>query len=143
MVRRTTSGSTTPDGCTGTSPGRCSGLDPTVPSPAWLQRRLVLAGMRPISLMVDVTNYVMLDLGQPLHAFDRARLAGPIVVRRATSGETLRTLDDVDRALDPRDLVIADDTGPIALAGVMGGAATEIRDDDHRRRPRSRALRRR
>ncbi|HVW79720.1 MAG TPA: phenylalanine--tRNA ligase subunit beta [Mycobacteriales bacterium] len=103
-----------------------SELDPSVASPAWLQRRLVLAGMRPISLMVDVTNYVMLAVGQPTHAFDRATLRGPIVVRRALAGERLRTLDDVDRALDPRDLLITDDSGPIALAGVMGGAATEI-----------------
>lgn len=101
-------------------------LDPTVDSPAWLQRRLVQGGMRPISLMVDVTNYVMLAVGQPTHAFDRASLRGAIVVRRAMAGERLRTLDDVDRDLDPRDLVIADDSGPIALAGVMGGAATEI-----------------
>jgi phenylalanyl-tRNA synthetase beta chain len=105
-----------------------SDLDPKVASPAWLQRRLVLAGMRPISLMVDVTNYVMLTLGQPTHAFDHATLQGPIVVRRARGGERLRTLDGVDRELDPRDLLITDDSGPIALAGVMGGAATEITD---------------
>jgi phenylalanyl-tRNA synthetase beta chain len=105
-----------------------SDLDPTVASPSWLQRRLVLAGMRPISLMVDVTNYVMLAVGQPTHAFDRATVRGPVVVRRARAGERLRTLDGVDRELDPRDLLITDDSGPIALAGVMGGAATEITD---------------
>jgi phenylalanyl-tRNA synthetase beta chain len=116
-----------PEGCSRYLARTLSGLDPSARSPAVLARRLVLAGMRPISLMVDVTNYVMLDVGQPLHAFDRARLQGPIVVRWAAAGERLRTLDDVDRALDPRDLVIADDSGPIALAGVMGGAATEIR----------------
>ena len=101
-------------------------VDPAAHSPQWLQRRLTLAGMRPISLAVDVTNHVMLDLGQPLHAFDRERLSGGIVVRRATPGEKIRTLDDVDRALDPADLVIADDSGAIAIAGVMGGATTEI-----------------
>jgi phenylalanyl-tRNA synthetase beta chain len=103
-----------------------AGLDPTAPSPAWLRRRLTGAGMRPISLPVDVTNYVMLELGQPLHAFDRSRLAGTVVVRRARAGERLVTLDGVDRALDPDDLLITDDSGPIALAGTMGGAATEI-----------------
>lgn len=105
------------------------GIDPAAPSPQWLQRRLTLAGMRPISLAVDVTNHVMIDLGQPLHAFDRTALRGSIVVRRASAGERLRTLDDVDRALHPNDLVIADDSGAIAIAGVMGGAATEIRTD--------------
>jgi phenylalanyl-tRNA synthetase beta chain len=114
------------DGCDRYVARALDDLDTSVPSPQWLQRRLVLAGMRPISLMVDATNYVMLDVGQPLHAFDRDRLRGPIVVRRARDGERLRTLDDVDRALDPRDLVISDDSGAIALAGVMGGAATEI-----------------
>src|SRR3954451_8869588 len=103
-----------------------TGLDAKATSPAWLQRRLTLAGMRPVSLAVDVTNHVMLDLGQPLHAFDRAKLTGDIVVRRATPGERIRTLDDVQRTLDVRDVVITDDSGPIAIAGVMGGASTEI-----------------
>ena len=102
------------------------GLDPAAPSPDWLRRRLLLAGMRPISLAVDVTNHVMLELGQPLHAFDLDTLRGPVVVRRAAPGERLTTLDGQDRALDPDDLVITDDRGPIALAGVMGGAETEI-----------------
>jgi phenylalanyl-tRNA synthetase beta chain len=118
-----------PAGCSRYVARSLSGLSASVGTPSWLARRLVLAGMRPISLMVDVANYVMLDLGQPLHAFDRARLQGPLVVRWARDGENLRTLDDVDRTLDPRDLVIADDSGPVALAGVMGGAATEIRAD--------------
>jgi phenylalanyl-tRNA synthetase beta chain len=101
-------------------------LDLSAASPPWMQRRLTLAGMRPISLAVDVTNHVMLELGQPLHAFDRERLSGRIVVRRAARGERIRTLDDVDRTLDEADLLITDDSGPIAIAGVMGGASTEI-----------------
>ncbi len=96
------------------------------PSPPWLQRRLHLCDMRPISNVVDVTNYVMLELGQPLHAFDAATLHGGIRVRRARPGERLTTIDDVERALTPDMLVIADERGPIAVAGVMGGAATEV-----------------
>ena len=106
-----------------------TGIDPTRPSPGWMVRRLEQAGMRSISLAVDVSNYVMLELGQPTHAYDRAKLTGDIVVRRATDGERLVTLDDADRVLDPADLLICDDSGPIGLAGVMGGASTEIDAD--------------
>ena len=99
------------------------------PSPPWLRARLTGAGMRPISNVVDVTNYVMLALGNPLHAFDRTSLAGDrIVVRRAKRGEKLRTLDGVERELDEHDLVIADAERAIALAGIMGGEETEVRD---------------
>jgi phenylalanyl-tRNA synthetase beta chain len=96
-------------------------------SPLWLKARLLAAGMRPISNVVDVTNYVMLALGNPLHAFDFAKLAGGrIVVRRAHGGEKLRTLDGVDRDLEPYDLMIADGGRSVALAGIMGGEETEI-----------------
>ncbi|HEY3340301.1 MAG TPA: phenylalanine--tRNA ligase subunit beta [Propionicimonas sp.] len=104
-----------------------TGIDPSRPSPRWLARRLVMAGMRSISLAVDITNYVMLETGQPLHAYDASLLTGPIVVRKAGAGETLVTLDDVTRALSADDLLITDDTGAIGLAGVMGGQSTELR----------------
>jgi phenylalanyl-tRNA synthetase beta chain len=98
-------------------------------SPAWLKVRLLGAGMRPISNVVDVTNYVMLALGSPLHAFDHNTLVGGrIIVRRARPGETLETLDGTTRELDPEDLVIADAERPIAVAGVMGGAETEVKE---------------
>jgi len=97
------------------------------PSPLWLKSRLLAAGMRPIANVVDVTNYVMLALGNPLHAFDFETLhGGKIVVRRARKGEEMRTLDGVERRLEPEDLLIADTERAIALAGIMGGEETEI-----------------
>ncbi|MFI1865110.1 phenylalanine--tRNA ligase subunit beta [Streptomyces jumonjinensis] len=117
-----------PIGCDRFTARTVVGLDPEARSPIWLTRRLQKAGMRPISLAVDITNYVMLELGQPLHAYDRTLVEGPIGVRRAEAGEKLTTLDGVTRVLDVDDLVITDDRGPIGLAGVMGGANTEIAD---------------
>ncbi|MFC4017984.1 phenylalanine--tRNA ligase subunit beta [Micromonospora sp. GCM10011542] len=102
------------------------GVDPTAPTPAWMRQRLTTAGVRSISLPVDITNYVMLELGQPMHAFDAERIAGLLVVRRALPGEKLTTLDGVDRVLVADDMVICDDTGPISLAAVMGGETSEV-----------------
>ncbi len=97
------------------------------PSPPWLQRRLEAAGQRPINNVVDVTNFVLFELGQPLHAFDLDRLEGPAIrVRRARAGERITTLDGKERALDPEVLVIADRARPVAVAGVMGGAESEV-----------------
>ena len=115
-----------PAGCPVFVTRTVTGFDPAAPTPSWLARRLFLAGMRPISLAVDVTNYVMLELGQPIHGYDGDKLAGAIRVRRATPGERLRTLDGVDRTLSPEDLLITDGSGPIGLAGVMGGETTEL-----------------
>ncbi|MEU1128688.1 phenylalanine--tRNA ligase subunit beta [Streptomyces sp. NPDC005900] len=117
-----------PLGCDRFTARTVTGLQPEARSPIWLKRRLQKAGMRPISLAVDVTNYVMLELGQPLHAYDRSRIQGTIGVRRAEQGEKFTTLDGAQRVLDAEDLVITDDRGPIGLAGVMGGANTEIAD---------------
>ncbi|MDQ0786007.1 phenylalanine--tRNA ligase subunit beta [Streptomyces sp. B3I8] len=119
-----------PFGCDRFTARTVTGLDPEAQSPIWLRRRLQKAGMRPVSLAVDITNYVMLELGQPLHAYDRSRVRGTIGVRRAEAGEELTTLDGVTRKLSTDDLVITDDRGPIGLAGVMGGANTEIDDTE-------------
>jgi phenylalanyl-tRNA synthetase beta chain len=104
------------------------GIDPTLPTPAWMISRLKLVGVRSISLPVDITNYVMFELGQPIHGYDLAKLSGGLTVRRAAAGETLETLDGQVRKLDVEDLLIADDSGAIGLAGIMGGAKTEISD---------------
>ena len=114
------------DGCPVFATATVTGFDPSRPTPRWMARRIELAGMRPISLAVDVSNYVMLELGQPNHAYDRAKLDGSIIVRRARAGEKLETLDSVVRTLSADDLVIADEGKVIGLAGVMGGEDVEI-----------------
>lgn len=119
-------------GCSRFVTREVTGIDPTLPTPRWMASRLALAGMRSISLVVDISNYVMLELGQPLHFYDADKLSGPIVVRRATSGEKLTTLDDKTRELHVEDLLITDDSGAIGIAGVMGGAATEVSMDTTR-----------
>ena len=102
------------------------GVDATKPTPQWMVSRLRLAGIRSISLPVDISNYVMLELGQPTHCYDLDKLSGDIVVRRASAGEKITTLDGRERTLDAEDLLITDDSGAIGIAGVMGGAATEV-----------------
>ncbi|HEY1156591.1 MAG TPA: phenylalanine--tRNA ligase subunit beta, partial [Arthrobacter sp.] len=104
------------------------GVDATKPTPQWMVSRLRLAGIRSISLPVDISNYVMLELGQPTHCYDLDKLSGDIVVRRASAGEKITTLDGKERTLDAEDLLITDDSGAIGIAGVMGGAATEVGD---------------
>ena len=104
------------------------GIDASAATPAWMRERLRHSGLRPISLLVDVTNYVMLELGQPLHAFDADRLQGPIGVRRARAGESLRLLDEREVALDDGFLLVTDADRPVALAGLMGGWDTRIGD---------------
>ncbi|WP_277451774.1 phenylalanine--tRNA ligase subunit beta [Janibacter sp. DB-40] len=115
------------DGCDRYVARTVRGIDATAASPEWMRRRLTEVGMRPISLAVDVTNYVMMLLGQPLHAFDLDTLSGAIEVRRARPGERLTTLDDVERTLAPEDLLITDGgSTPLAIAGVMGGETSEV-----------------
>ena len=115
-----------PVGCDRFAARMVRGVDPTAQSPEWMRRRLLTAGIRTISLPVDITNYLMLELGQPMHAFDAGRLTGPLVVRRAEPGERLTTLDGVERKLDVEDMVICDDSGVISLAAVMGGETSEV-----------------
>ncbi|MFJ6654417.1 phenylalanine--tRNA ligase subunit beta [Microbacterium sp. NPDC091313] len=103
-------------------------VDPSRPTPPWMVARLTLAGIRSLGVLIDITNYVMLELGNPIHGYDLDTLAGGITVRRARAGERLTTLDGKDRALSVEDLLITDESGPIGLAGVMGGGTTEMTD---------------
>jgi len=115
-----------PTGCDRFVLREVRGFDPSARTPLWMVVRLARCGVRSVSLAVDVTNYLMFELGQPLHAFDRSKLTGEIVVRRAEPGEKLETLDHVVRTLDPADILITDGSGPISMAGTMGGLSTEI-----------------
>jgi len=103
-----------------------SNFDPKATTPIWMRRRIEKMGMRSISLVVDVTNYVMLELGQPLHAFDKSKIKGGLTIKRAGSTQKFKTLDGVERTLDPEDLMVSDDEQPLALAGTMGGLSSEI-----------------
>lgn len=105
-----------------------TGIDPKAVSPWWMQRRLLLSGIRAISPAVDVTNYIMLELGHPMHAHDRSLVTGGFKVRFAEPGETVVTLDDIERKLDPRDVLIVDDVATAAIGGIMGAGTTEVRD---------------
>jgi phenylalanyl-tRNA synthetase beta chain len=120
-----------PEGCPRYTARFVTGLS-VAPSPIQIRLRLSYCGMRPISNLVDVTNYVLLETGQPLHAFDLDKLQGPIIVRRAGQGECMQTLDGQKRALVPEDLLITDARGPVAIAGVMGGATSEVSDSTHK-----------
>ncbi|MGA8332605.1 MAG: phenylalanine--tRNA ligase subunit beta, partial [Mycobacterium sp.] len=106
-----------------------TGIDPAAVSPWWLQRRLLLSGIRAISPAVDVTNYVMLELGHPMHAHDLNRITGGFDVRFARPGETVVTLDGIERRLDPADVLIVDEVATAAIGGVMGSGSTEMRSD--------------
>ena len=101
-------------------------VDPSRPTPPWMIARLTLAGMRSLGVLIDITNYVMLELGNPVHGYDLDKLDGNIVIRRAVPGETMVTLDGQERTLSAEDLLITDGSGPIGLAGVMGGGTTEM-----------------
>jgi phenylalanyl-tRNA synthetase beta chain len=103
-----------------------SNFDPKAKTPIWMRRRIEKMGMRSISLVVDVTNYVMLELGQPLHAFDKSKIKGGLTIKRAGSAQKFKTLDGIERTLDPDDLMVCDDERPLALAGTMGGLSSEI-----------------
>ena len=103
-------------------------VDPTKPTPPWMIARLTLAGIRSLGILIDITNYVMLELGNPIHGYDLDTVRGGITVRRAAAGEKLTTLDGKERTLSPEDLLITDESGPIGLAGVMGGGTTEMTD---------------
>ena len=103
-----------------------SNFDPSAKTPMWMRRRIEKMGMRSISLVVDVTNYVMLELGQPLHAFDRSKIKGGLTIKRAGKAQKFVTLDGQERELDPDDLMVCDDDQPLALAGTMGGLSSEI-----------------
>jgi len=118
-----------PTGCDRFVLREVRGFSPAARTPLWMWVRLARCGVRSVSLAVDVTNYLMLELGQPMHAFDRSKLTGEIVVRRAQPGEKLETLDHVVRTLDPDDVLITDASGPISMAGTMGGLSTEIDSD--------------
>ena len=103
-----------------------SNFDPKATTPIWMRRRIEKMGMRSISLVVDVTNYVMLELGQPLHAFDKAKIKGGLTIKLAGKAQKFKTLDGVERTLDSNDLMVCDDEQPLALAGTMGGLSSEI-----------------